>query len=80
MNTYAQVKFAKRNGYQDVYIYYSRNKLKFRQSTGVKILNKDFTAKGSISTSTPNYIEVCQKIKETQDKVKALIQFYEKYR
>jgi len=76
MYQYTQVQFIKRKDYYDVIVYYSRNGEKFRPSTGVKVLHKHLTAKGSISSAHPNLEDDLKKIKEVQDKVESLVSYY----
>jgi hypothetical protein len=80
MNAYTQIQFVKRKDYNDVIVYYSKNGEKFRPTTGVKVLTKNITAKGAISTSHPNYESDMKKIREIQDRVEDLVGSYkEKY-
>jgi hypothetical protein len=77
---FTQIQFVKRKDYNDVIVYYSKNGEKFRPSTGVKVLTKNITAKGAISTCHPNYESDMKKIREVQDRVEDLVtSFKEKY-
>jgi hypothetical protein len=77
---YTQIQFVRRKDYNDVIVYYSKNGEKFRPSTGVKVLTKNITAKGAISTSHPNYESDMKKIREVQDRIEDLVGSYkEKY-
>lgn len=77
---YTQIQFIKRKDYNDVIVYYSKNGERFRPATGVKVLTKNITAKGAISTSHPNYEADMKKIRELQDRVEDLVASYkEKY-
>lgn len=80
MNLYTQVQFVKRKGYNDVIVYYSKNGERFRPTTGVRVIAKNITAKGAISTTHPDYESDMKKIKDVQDRVENLVHSYkEKY-
>ena len=76
MYNFTQVQFVKRKGHSDVIIYYSKNGQKFRPFTGVKVLHKNITAKGAISSAHPNYEHDIQIIKDVQDRVENLAMSY----
>jgi Phage integrase SAM-like domain len=80
MYLFTQVQFVKRKDHQNVIIYYSKNGEKFRRSTGVRVLSKNITSKGAISSSHPNYEEDMKKIKELQNRIEDIVISYkEKY-
>jgi hypothetical protein len=76
MNQFTQVVFVSRKDHKDIYVSYSKNGVKFRRPTGVKVLNKHVTSKGSISLSHPNYDEDLRKIREFQDRLEGIIISY----
>lgn len=76
MNSFTQVVFVSRKDHKDIYISYSKNGVKFRRPTGVKILNKHVTSKGLISTTHPAYDQDLRKIKEFQDRIEDIVLSY----
>jgi hypothetical protein len=76
MNPNTQIQFIKRKNFKDVIVYYSKNGEKFRRITGVRVLNKNITVKGAISTSHPNYEVDMKIIRDVQDRVENLVASY----
>ncbi len=75
MYLYTQIQFVKRKDHSDVIVYYSKNGAKFRRSTGVRVLPKNITSKGAISTNH-HHEEDSKKIKSLQDRVEDLVISY----
>lgn len=76
MKLFTQIQFIRRKDHNDVIIYYSRNGQRFRRSTGVRVLDKNITSKGAISTTHPNYEEDLKAIKALQNRIEDLIISY----
>ncbi len=76
MHLFTQTYFVKRRDRSDVFVYYSKNGQKLRRFTGVRILQKNITPKGAISTSHPGYEEDMRKIKSLQDRIENLVLSY----
>lgn len=76
MYLYTQIQFVKRKDHNDVIVYYSKNGEKFRRSTGVRVLSKNITSKGAISTNHPSHEEDLKKIKSLQDRVEDIVISY----
>src|SRR5687767_12608407 len=76
MYIHTKLLFKKRDDYVEVCVYYSRRGVKFRESTGVKVLHKHITKNGDISVAHPYYQQDLAKIGEVQDTVEALVAGY----
>ena len=63
MYLFTQVHLVRRKTHAYVVVYYSKNGEKFRHFTGIKVLSKNITSKGAISTAHPGYEEDLKKIK-----------------
>ena len=80
MYLFTQVHLVRRKTHAYVVVYYSKNGEKFRHFTGIKVLSKNITSKGAISTAHPGYEEDLKKIKALQDRVEDIVLSYkEKY-
>lgn len=79
MNKYTTIQFFRRKGYFEVVIFYSKNSLRFRESTKVTVLFEHLNEgkKGKqISKSHPSYEADLDRIKKVQDGVEAIIDSY----
>lgn len=79
MNKYTTIQFFRRKGYFEVIVFYSKNSLRFRESTKVTVLFEHLNdgKKGKqISKSHPSYQADLDRIKKVQDRVEAIIDSY----
>jgi len=80
MYRYTKVHYTKRRDFYDVTVYYSKAGAKLRSSTGVRVLHKHLTAKGTISSAHPYFEEDLRKIKIHQDQIEDLVaSYYDQY-
>jgi|GEM_PF-4605418 len=80
MYRYTKVHYTKRRDFYDVTVYYSKAGTKLRSSTGVRVLHKHLTAKGTISSAHPYFEEDLRKIKIHQDHIEDLVAtYYDQY-
>jgi hypothetical protein len=79
MNKYTTIQFFRRKGYFEVVVFYSKNSLRFRESTKVQVrfehLNTGKKGK-QISKAHPDYEADLDRIKFVQDRVESIITSY----
>jgi len=76
MYRYTKVHFTKRPEYYDVTLYYSKDGAKLRSSTGVRVLHKHLTSKGTILVTHPTLDQDLQTIHSQQQNIEDIVDSY----